>query len=42
MNLYLNRFYNQIDGVKEVVMVSDILLLVGEIESMAIWHSVTQ
>lgn len=40
--LYLNRFYDQIDGVRQVMMLDELMLVLGETEMMAIWHSITQ
>lgn len=40
--LHLNRFYDQIDGVREVLMLKELMIILGETEMMALWHSVSQ
>lgn len=40
--LHLNRFYDQIDGVRQVLMINELMLILGETEIMAIWHSINQ
>jgi hypothetical protein len=37
--MFLNRFYEQIVGVKSITFIDELLVVIGEVEMMVIRHS---